>query len=184
LALPASQRHCRGILVGARSEALLVSNVKVYEFAVSCVVQDLTTKFSWNWVVVYEPAYEDRKVAFIDELHNIMASWQGPWLIGGDFNLSRFPSDKNTRRINQKFVDYFNDWVNKWGLIELNPPNRKFTWSNNQENAVLAKLDRILISTDWEATFPLVRVLALPKGTSDHNPLLIDSGENCSFSKK
>jgi hypothetical protein len=33
-------------------------------------------------VVVYGPAYEDKNVAFIDELHNIMASW-GPWLIGG-----------------------------------------------------------------------------------------------------
>jgi endonuclease/exonuclease/phosphatase family metal-dependent hydrolase len=102
----------------------------------------------------------------------------------GDFNLCRFPSDKNTGRINQKYADAFNDWINKWGLVEMNPNNRKYTWSNNQGNAILAKLDRVFISTEWEAAFPLVRVTTLSKSISDHNPLLIDSGDNCSVSKK
>jgi hypothetical protein len=70
-----------------------------------------------------------------------------------------------------------NDWMNKWWLIELNPVNRKFTWGNNQENLVLAKLDRIFVSTDWEAKYPLVKVVGLAKGTSDHTPLLVDSGD-------
>jgi hypothetical protein len=67
--------------------------------------------------------------------------------------------------------------VNKWGLIEINPVNRKFTWANNQEKLILAKLGRIFISTAWEAAFPLVRVRGLDKSTSDHIPLLVDSGE-------
>jgi hypothetical protein len=33
--------------------------------------------------------------------------------VGGDFNLNRFSSDKSNGRINQRFVDCFNDWVNK-----------------------------------------------------------------------
>jgi hypothetical protein len=45
-------------------------------------------------------------------------------------------------------------------------------------------LDRVFISTEWEAAFPLVRVTTLSKSISDHNPLLIDSGDNCSVSKK
>jgi hypothetical protein len=49
---------------------------------------------------------------------------------------------------------------------------------------VLAKLDRVFISTDWESAFPLVKVLGLAKSICDHNPLLIDSGENCAWSKK
>jgi hypothetical protein len=85
-------------------------------------------------------------------------------MIGGDFNLNRFPSDKSNGTINLKFANYFNDWVNKWGLIELNPTNRRFKWSNNQENLILAKLDRIFVSTEWEMSFPLSRVLALSKG--------------------
>jgi hypothetical protein len=56
-----------------------------------------------------------------------MSKSNGPVVVGGDFNLSRFASDKSNCRIVQKFAD----WINKWGLIELNPSNRKYTWSNN-----------------------------------------------------
>jgi endonuclease/exonuclease/phosphatase family metal-dependent hydrolase len=93
-------------------------------------------------------------------------------MIGGDFNLSRVHSNKSSGRINLKFAYCFNDWINKWGPIELNPSNRKYTWSNNQENLILAKLDWIFVSTDFEMMFPLSRVLALAKGVSDHNPLV------------
>jgi hypothetical protein len=70
------------------------------------------------------------------------------------------------------------------GLIELNPRNRKFTWSNNQVSNISAKLDRIFVSTDWEGAFPLARVSALPKNTSDHNPLMVDFGDSCFSCKK
>ena len=33
-----------------------------------------------------------------------------------------------------RWADEFNSWVNKWALIELNPSNKKFTWTNNQEH--------------------------------------------------
>jgi hypothetical protein len=103
---------------------------------------------------------------------------------GGGFNLSRFVFDKSNGRINQKYDDCFNDWVNRWGLLELNGVNRRFTWSNNQVIPILAKLDRIFVSTDWERALTLAKVTTLAKGISDHNPLLIDLGDNCSFSKK
>jgi hypothetical protein len=84
-------------------------------------------------------------------------------LVGGDFNLSRFTSDKNNGKINLRYADCFNDWVNKWGLIEISPLNRKFTWANNQKNLVMAKLDRIFISTEWEKAFPLLGCYAYQK---------------------
>jgi endonuclease/exonuclease/phosphatase family metal-dependent hydrolase len=74
--------------------------------------------------------------------------------------------------------------VNKLGLIEINPSVRKFTWTNNQKNLILAKLDRVFITTKWEAIFPLVRVLGLPKNISDHAPLLVDSRGNYRLGKK
>jgi endonuclease/exonuclease/phosphatase family metal-dependent hydrolase len=69
-------------------------------------------------------------------------------------------------------------------LIELDPSNRKFTWTNNQRNPIMAKLDRIFVSTSWENAFPLVRVIDLPKEISDHNPILVDFGSNFSCGKK
>jgi hypothetical protein len=80
------------------------------------------------------------------------------------------------RTINHKWVDALNNWVQKWGLIEVNPNNRLYTWTNNQKTPVLARLDRIFVSTDWDANFPLTIVKALDMLPSDHNPLLIDTG--------
>lgn len=64
----------------------------------------------------------------------------------------------------------FNVWVDKWGLVELVLPNRSYTWTNNQDNLIMARLDRIFVSTDWETHFPLARVKALDRLPSDHNP--------------
>ena len=48
-----------------------------------------------------------------------------------------------------------------------------FTWSNNQENPTLERLDRILISEDWESMFPLTTLRKVAREMSDHNPLLL-----------
>jgi hypothetical protein len=173
-----------GVLVGVRDKSLLVSNVSTLKSSVSCMLLDKRNNFSWKPVVVYVSPYEEARMEFIDELHLVLSSWQGPIVIRGDFNLSRFVYEKSNGRINQKWADCFNDWVNKWGMIELSPTNRKFTWSNNQKNMVLAKLDRVFVSTEWEAVFPLARVVGLEKKVSDHVPLLLDSGENCERAKK
>lgn len=48
-----------------------------------------------------------------------------------------------------------------------------YTWFNNQENPTLEKLDKILVSKDWEDLFPTAIVKRLPREVSDHNPLII-----------
>jgi hypothetical protein len=173
-----------GILLGSRDDTMVVTNVMSHTFSISGMLNEKNQNFSWKLLVVYGPAYEENKVKFIDELHLILSTWHGPVLIGGDFNLCRVVVDKSNGRINQKFADCFNDWVNRWNLIELNPSNRKYTWSNNQACPILAKMDRVFVSTDWAGAFPLARINALPKEISDHTPLLIDSGSNSSFGKK
>jgi endonuclease/exonuclease/phosphatase family metal-dependent hydrolase len=70
------------------------------------------------------------------------------------------------------------------GLIKVNPGNRKFTWANNHRNLISAKIDRIFITNDWEVAYPLIKVSCLPKSISDHTPLLLESGDNCTFGKK
>jgi hypothetical protein len=169
-------------LIGTREDSLNITNVSLHNFAISYILHEKIQNFSWKLLVVYGPAYEDKKVEFIDELHSIMSSWQGPILIGGD--LCRDAYDKSNGMINKKIVDCYNDWINRWGLIELNPSNRKYNWSNNQIIPILAKLDRVFASTEWERAFPLVRVSALPKEISDNTPLLVDFGDNFSFGKK
>ena len=46
---------------------------------------------------------------------------------------------------------------------ELELSGRKFTWANSAECPTFERLDRILVSTDWEQKFPLSTVEALTK---------------------
>lgn len=39
---------------------------------------------------------------FLDELENIMGSWSGPIIVGGDFNLVRSIKDKSNGVVNHK----------------------------------------------------------------------------------
>jgi hypothetical protein len=86
--------------------------------------------------------------------------------------------------INHRWAGAFNDWVSRWGLIELNLTNKAYTWTNNQKNLIMARIDRVFVTTDWEAAFPLARVKALERPPSDHNPLLVNLGDNVCFGKK
>ena len=68
--------------------------------------------------------------------------------------------------------------------MEVSLSNIRYTWTNKQECPILARIDRIFVSTDWELAFPLVRVKGLDRYPSDHNPLLIDTRDNVFFGKK
>jgi hypothetical protein len=53
---------------------------------------------------------------------------------------------------------------------------RRFTCANSMPNPTFEKLDRILVSTEWEQKFPLAKVMALSRDILDHTPLLLDTG--------
>jgi hypothetical protein len=61
--------------------------------------------------------------------------------------------------------------------MEIKDPSRAFTWSNNQVNPIMATLDRVLVSVHWANKYPMAKVTTLPKGVSDHNPLLLNFGD-------
>jgi len=152
------------------------------DFSISVMIKDIKTGFYWKLVVVYGSPYEDGKQEFLDELHSVMSRWQGPTMTAGDFNLIRFASDKSSAVINYRWAEAFNEWIHKWALVEVSPSNIRYTWTNKQECPILARIDRIFVSSDWELAFPL-RVKGLDRYPSDHNPLLIDTGDNIFFGK-
>jgi hypothetical protein len=72
---------------------------------------------------------------FIDELDHIMGTWQSPTILGRDFNLVRKQKEKSNENINFTHANAFNEWINRWALIEISDPTRFFTWFNNQKKA-------------------------------------------------
>jgi hypothetical protein len=152
-----------GILMGVKECNFEIVSWDIFKFCISCIVKNKKDHSLWRFVSVYGSAYDEFKLEFINELHNIMPSWNGPTLVGGDFNLIREKKEKNTGNINQHWANLFNDWINKFDLIELKSAGRLYTWGNNQDNLVMAALDRVFVTTCWENMFPSVSVRTLPR---------------------
>lgn len=68
------------------------------------------------------------------------------------------------------------DWINKYGLVELKPANRTFTWTNNQEQPIMAAIDKIFCTIDFDQKYPLAFVKAKGRACSDHVPLVLHFG--------
>jgi hypothetical protein len=98
-----------------------------------------------------------------------------PVVIGGDFNLIRQANEKNTRNINQTLMDKFNMFIDLHQLQELRRSGPKYTWTNKKMNPVMVTLDRIFMSTEWEARFPLCSAWSKTRVGSDHCPIILDS---------
>jgi endonuclease/exonuclease/phosphatase family metal-dependent hydrolase len=109
------------------------------------------------------------KMDFLSELSSFCSKNKEPILIGGYFNIMRYNSERN------KPGGTFNTLIHFYELREILMTGGLYTWSNNQENPTLKKLDRILVSKEWEDIFPDTLVTKLPREVSDHNPLILST---------
>lgn len=106
-------------------------------------------------------------------------------MLGGDFNVVRFNEERRGGDRNDNERSRFNGTIQQLQLMDLSIADRKYIWSSLHESPSLAKLDRILVSLEWESYFPLARVQLCHCLTSDHVPLklIIREGDNSNFTK-
>jgi hypothetical protein len=102
-----------------------------------------------------------------------------PFIVGGDFNIMRFISDKNKRSIPSRFSGILNIIINSNDVRKIHIlGGADFTWSNNHNNPTLEKLDRVFMSREWELIFPSVIICKRPRELSNHNPLILSTQQN------
>lgn len=130
---------------------------------------------SWWLTCVYNPQSDNDKELFLEELEAIRDACEGPWAICGDFNLILSEEDKSNHRINRRNLARFRGTVAALALQDLHLHGRTFTWSNERENPTLVRLDRVLVSMDWDDMFPSSHLQALGTDASDHCPLLLQT---------
>lgn len=148
--------------------------------SVSNATYTLSTVLSYNFsditftlTNVYAPADHLYTAAFLDELRSLANSISGPWMITGDFNLIRDPSDKNNDNFDVSLASAFNSTIHDLSLVELPLLDRLFTWSNKRTSPVLARLDHTFFNGEFESTAPNTSLTSLSHATSDHTPLKI-----------
>jgi exonuclease III len=144
-----------GILVGLNSDIFEVISWDIKSFSISTTARLKSSGVVIRLTTVYGSPYEEGKDVFISELHELFLNWDGSAIIGGDFNLVRSESDKINGVTDFKWADKFNVWIDLWALVEIGLAGRSFTWSNNQNNRIMSRIDRIFCNTSFEALFPL-----------------------------
>jgi endonuclease/exonuclease/phosphatase family metal-dependent hydrolase len=95
-------------------------------------------------------------------------------MLSGDFNMIRYPHEKNNSNFRFAEAESFNECVNDMNLIELPLLDRGFTWSNRRASPTLERLDRVFINLTWDDMLPNTILSSLTRTTSDHVPLKID----------
>ena len=122
---------------------------------------------------IYAPPSRSLKLAFLDELASIAQPDDTPWLIAGDFNLIRFPSEKNNTAFRPAEANAFNQTLDNLALIELPLLDRRFTWSNNRASPTLEWLDRVFLTLHGQMLSLTLPFPLDPALRRDHVPLLI-----------
>lgn len=128
--IPASG-HSRGILCGINMDKFDIISVETGTFSIAATVLYKKLNKKLKLVTVYGPAHDDKKDLFLTELSQVCTSHNYPMMVGGDFNILRFSSEKNKNFRVNKFSDMFNLIINSHELRDIHINGGTFTWSNN-----------------------------------------------------
>ncbi|GAV91822.1 Exo_endo_phos domain-containing protein [Cephalotus follicularis] len=100
---------------------------------------------------------------------------QDPWVVMGDFNVTRFGSEHSASRTIRKAMQEFNSAILAAELEDIKGSGQFYTWSNMRsgEGAISKKLDRALGNWQWFNVLGDTYAHFHSPGISDHSPISI-----------
>jgi exonuclease III len=161
-----------GILLAWDSSVIEIDS---FSFDTYSITGEVKTKDNVRWWIttVYGPQRDDDKISFMTELTERRSLCPGPWMVLGDFNLIMYASEKSNDNLDRAMMARFRRFAQCLELRDLYMHGRKFTWSNERELPTMTRIDRALVSIDWDLQYPDVLMQALSSTLSDHAPLHI-----------
>ncbi|XP_019189720.1 PREDICTED: uncharacterized protein LOC109184127 [Ipomoea nil] len=137
-----------------------------------------TGEAPWSLAVVYGSPTHHLRRRLWSELRAHKRGISGPWLLAGDFNAVTSEGETcNYSAYSSQRSSDFVEWIHSEGLIDMGYSEDRLTWMRGSENGLAkgARLDRALCSVDWRQRFSEASVRHLPRVSSDHAPILIQT---------
>ena len=83
---------------------------------------------NWWLIGIYGPHEDDEKLNFLQELHDLRALCNGPFLIARDFNLIYQAMNKKNANLNTALMGHFGHFLDDVEVKEIPLLGRKYTW--------------------------------------------------------
>ena len=103
------------------------------------------------------------------------AKWPMAWCLVGDFNCIRYPSERLGCEFFSPAMFAFLDFIDSNSLVDLPLEGASYTWFRDSGLPSMSRIDRALVSLDWEEHFENVSQRVLPCVILDHYPLLLEA---------
>jgi hypothetical protein len=101
----------------------------------------------------YGPNVDNIRASSWVELLGVRQRWNVPWCAIGDFNVVRFPSERLGCTSFSSAMMEFSNWIDQHNLVDLPLVGGSFTWSSGATPLAMSRIDRALVSSDWEEHF-------------------------------
>ncbi|GKA91802.1 RNA-directed DNA polymerase, eukaryota, reverse transcriptase zinc-binding domain protein [Tanacetum coccineum] len=121
---------------------------------------------------IYSPQDLLAKAILWTRNSDFMHQYAGKYIIFGDMNVVRNENERSVSLFSRHDADNFNSFIDNSSLIDLPLGGHLFTWMN-KAGTKLSKLDPFSISKVVAEALPDVRVTAIDRLWSDHNPILL-----------
>ncbi|KAG6628379.1 hypothetical protein CIPAW_14G010000 [Carya illinoinensis] len=134
---------------GASGGVLIMFDKRVVDRLEDCVGEftvafSFENGFQWAFAGVYGPniffvieVYNpniDAEIRILwEELARLLSWWELPSCIGGDFNVSRFPSERSSMSHITPTMRGFSDFISKQALMDIPLTGGSYSWSNTRE---------------------------------------------------
>ncbi|GAV70804.1 Exo_endo_phos domain-containing protein [Cephalotus follicularis] len=117
----------------------------------------------------------DRNILWRNLKHWATQFNQGPWLILGDFNVTRYHHEHSNKVPTSLAMRDFNDCLNDIEVEDLQQTGILFSWNNNRtgRESIGKKLDRPLGNWHWFKMWGNSSADFQSPGVSDHTPICI-----------
>lgn len=125
---------------------------------------------------MYGPYTRRERKGLWEEVGASRGLFGGPWVVCEDLNTTSFISKKkNNNRLTRAMKD-FSKFIEEMDLIDLPLSGGNFTWARGNRHEISSRLDRFLISSEWDEEFRNIKQSMLPRITSDHIPIELQCG--------
>ena len=166
----------RGVLLIWDKRVFEKLDVIVGQFSINVLLRGVVDDFVWACTGVYGPNDDGQRASLWEELSQVRARWPMAWCVVGDFNIIRYPSERLGCESFSLAMFAFSDFIESNSLVDLPLEGASFTWFRDSGLPSMSRIDRALVSLDWEEHFENGSQKVLPRVISDHCRLLLEAG--------